>query len=78
MRNMTDRIIVKAVKVDAHGNEVSEAITISDKKITHPKNASNFGYNRAEQLELMGRIQESFIAKQVVFLKSSPRMLPRL
>jgi len=68
---MADRIIVKAVKVDAHGHELSKEVIISDKEITCPTSLTNFGYNRAEQLEIMGNIQQSLLDKQAIFLKSA-------
>lgn len=65
---MAERIILKAIKVDKHGNELSEEI-ISDKEITIPTDITNFGYNHKEQLEIISGTQQVLLNEQSAFKK---------
>lgn len=66
-----NKMILKAVEVDANGNELSTKI-ISSKEILPPTDCSNFGYNQQEQLEIMGQVQQTLLEYQADFLKSAP------
>lgn len=66
---MSNKIIVKAIEVDEDGNELSSEI-LSTKEIIPPTDVSNFGYDQGEQLEIMGKVQQSMIEMQADFLKS--------
>ena len=67
---MTDKIILKAVKVDANGNEIATKI-ISSKEIIPPTDCSNFGYNQQEQLDIIKEVQQTLLDTQADFLKSA-------
>lgn len=67
---MAEKLILKAIKVDENGTELSSEI-ISTKEITPPTDISNFGYDQQEQLEIIGNFQQSLLDKQADFLKSA-------
>ncbi len=67
---MTDKIILKAVKVDANGNEIETKI-LSSKEIIPPTDCSNFGYNQQEQLDIIKEVQQTLLDTQADFLKSA-------
>ena len=67
---MVDKIILKAVKVDANGNEL-ETKVISSKEVLRPTDCSNFGYNQEEQLKILKEAQQILLDTQADFLKSA-------
>jgi hypothetical protein len=65
---MAERLILKAIRVDENGNELSEEI-VSDKEIIEPTDVSNFGYNREEQLAIMSGTQQVLLNDQAALKK---------
>ena len=65
-----NKMILKAVEVDANGNELATKI-ISSKEILPPRDCSNFGYNQQEQLKIMEQAQQTLLDTQADFLKSN-------
>ena len=68
---MSNKMILKAIEVDANGNELSAKIIFS-KEILPPTDCSNFGYNQKEQLNIIKEAQQTLLDTQADFLKSAP------
>ena len=66
---MPEKLIVIVSTINEDG-EISSTKDISRKEITPPTNISNFGYNRAEQLQIIAGVQQAMLDSQADFLKS--------
>ena len=69
---MSKKLIVIVNTIDEN-DEISLNQEIFRKEIMPPTDISNFGYNRAEQLQIIEGVQQAMLDSQADFLKSETK-----
>lgn len=74
---MGSRIRIIAQEIDNDNEKIISQVSIFDKDIIYPESISKLGYNHEEQIEILKKVQESYLLPQSLLMQSHYTNCPK-